>query len=73
MTPQDLGIQTPSLGIGVHQGRVIFQHGETRLGFEPHQAIMLASLLLQNAVKAMNPANMVSDAAEKVFKEPEKN
>lgn len=73
MTPKDLGIQTPSLGIGVHQGRVIFQHGEQRLGFDPHQAIMLASLLLQNAVKAMNPANMVCDAAEKVFNEPEKN
>lgn len=73
MTPQDLGVKTPSLGIGVHKGRVIFQHGETRLGFEPYQALLLASLLLQNAVKAMNPANMVSEAAEKVFDPPEQN
>jgi len=70
MTPEELGIKTPSGAIGVHKGRVIFQHGETVLGFDPPQAILLASLLLQNAVKEMNPASeVVKEAVDKAFGE----
>jgi len=68
MTPEELGIKTPSGAIGVHKGRVIFQHGETVLGFDPPQAILFASLLLQNAVKAMNPSSeVVNEALEKAY------
>lgn len=72
MTPAELGIQTPTLRVGIHQGRVIVQFGEAQpMGFDPDQATVFASLLLSNSVKARNmkieTESAVKDAVEKAY------
>lgn len=60
MTPKDLGIQTPTLKVGVDtESNVIIEYGDKRLAFTVEQAIMLAALILKNASTAMARSRIV--------------
>lgn len=60
MTPKDIGIQTPTLKVGVDaQLNVIIEHGETRLAFTTEQALMLAALILKNASSSLARSRIV--------------
>lgn len=68
MTPEDLGIKPQPLKVGTYEGRVIVQFAEGNpMGFLPDDALVLASLLLSNAVKARSGGNKVQEAVNNVY------
>lgn len=68
MTPEDLGIKPQPLKVGTYEGRVIVQFAEGNpMGFLPDDALVLASLLLSNAVKARAGGNKVQEAVNDVY------
>lgn len=68
MTPEDLGIKPQPLKVGTYEGRVIVQFSEGNpMGFLPDDALVLASLLLSNSVKARAGGNKVQEAVNDVY------